>query len=173
MVAGSDERCPVARSKFRLHRSCSTSSRSISRARFQPSRAARENFGAKNKPYAQSSARTHPLHHHPDRVRSNRSHGKFAGRLSFTKKDRRTRIAGTSRGRYSYHRFDVERMRASPARSRRAFGLRRHRGARIKSWLFSKNPQLVEAEEENVARTFRKGSFKNVPAAAKSFTKSK
>ena len=50
----------------------------------------------KNKHSTWPRSRTHPLHHHPDRVRSGRADGKFAWRLSFTKKDRRARIARAS-----------------------------------------------------------------------------
>src|SRR5256885_555689 len=70
-------------------------------------------------------------YHHPNRVWSGRAHGEFTRRLSFTKKDRRARIARASGGRYPHYRFDVKRMRASLARSRRALSLRRDRGARI------------------------------------------
>src|SRR5207302_1836932 len=109
---------------------------------------------------ALSRTRTHPLHHHPNRLRSGRAHGKFTWCLSFTKKDRRARIARALGGRYPDHRFDVERMRASLAPGRRALSLRRDRCARIIMAIFKKPAIKIQGRKK---RDIPQGLFQKCP----------
>ena len=83
------------------------------------------------------------------------------GAFRLRKKIGRARIARASDRRYPHYRFDVKRMRASLARSRRALRLRRDRGARINHGHFQK----TRDQNARAARsaTFRRDLFQKCP----------
>jgi len=81
-------------------------------------------------------------HHHANRARLFRTHGKFTQRIPFTKKRRRARLARVVNRRCPHNRLYVERMRAVLKRAGAKVDFTRHCSTRMIPWAIFKKPAI-------------------------------
>ena len=109
----------------------------------------------------QAPAQTDSLHHHANRARSFRAHGKFTQRIPFTKKRGRARFARVVNRRCPHNRLYVERMRARLETRRRNLGSCRHRSTRIIPMAIFKKPAIKA--QTGKKREMPRGVFQKCP----------
>ena len=145
----------------RRHRAGAVTSGAATGTRFQPSQPAcgttkRAHFNS-----LQAPAQTHSLHHHANRARSFRAHGKFTQRIPFTKKRGRARLARVVNRRCPHNRLYVERMRARLETRWRKVSSCCHRSTRIIPMAIFKKPAIKA--QAGKKREMPRGVFQKCP----------